>query len=85
MFQDSKSDVSGVLNQRSPATDPSLFGVSGVGHSKPSLLSPGVLPDSGSQKIWPVLCTSFFFHADAEVFFFLLVLISLEKLCCFGF
>lgn len=40
--QDNKNDVN-VLNQRSPAPDP-MFGVPGVGHNKPSLLSPGILP-----------------------------------------
>ena len=38
-FQDNKNDVTGVLNQRPPSTDPALFGIQ---HSKPSLLSPGL-------------------------------------------
>jgi hypothetical protein len=43
MLQDNKSDMSAVLNQRSTASDPSLFGVPGAGLSKPSLLSPGLV------------------------------------------
>lgn len=39
MIQDNKNDV---LNQRSPAPDTAMFGVPGVGHSKPALLSPGI-------------------------------------------
>lgn len=52
--QDSKSEVSGVLNQRSPATDPSLFGVTAV--SKPSLLSPGATQSANSLNLkgWPL-------------------------------
>lgn len=38
-MQDNKNDV---LNQRSPAPDAAMFGVPGVGHSKPALLSPGI-------------------------------------------
>lgn len=37
-MQDNKNDA---LNQRSPAPDSAMFGVPGVGHSKPALLSPG--------------------------------------------
>lgn len=29
------------MNQRSPAPESAMFGVPGVGHSKPALLSPG--------------------------------------------
>lgn len=38
VMQDNKHDA---LNQRSPAPESGMFGVPGVGHSKPALLSPG--------------------------------------------
>ncbi|KAH9312315.1 hypothetical protein KI387_027350, partial [Taxus chinensis] len=40
--QDNKNEMNAVLNQRSTATDPSLFGVSGAGLLKSSLLNPGI-------------------------------------------
>ncbi|KAG0605882.1 hypothetical protein M758_9G095200 [Ceratodon purpureus] len=51
--QDNKNDV---LNQRSPAPESAMFGVPGVGHSKPALLSPGVNQgvNPGSLKGWPL-------------------------------
>lgn len=56
LHQDNKSDMSAVLNQRSTASDPSLFGVPGAGISKPSLLSPGVNQGQNSLPLkgWPL-------------------------------
>uniref|UniRef100_A0A7I4DAC1 LisH domain-containing protein n=1 Tax=Physcomitrium patens TaxID=3218 RepID=A0A7I4DAC1_PHYPA len=53
--QDNKHDA---LNQRSPAPESGMFGVPGVGHSKPALLSPGSAGvnqgvNQGSLKGWP--------------------------------
>jgi hypothetical protein len=51
--QDNKNDV---LNQRSPAPESAMFGVPGVGHSKPALLSPGVNQSGNSVPLkgWPL-------------------------------
>jgi WD40 repeat protein len=56
LHQDNKSDMSAVLNQRSTASDPSLFGVPGAGLSKPSLLSPGVNQGQNALPLkgWPL-------------------------------
>ncbi|KAH9552469.1 hypothetical protein CY35_09G068200 [Sphagnum magellanicum] len=50
---DNKNDV---LNQRSPAPESAMFGVPGVGHSKPALLSPGVNQSGNSVPLkgWPL-------------------------------
>eukprot|EP01018_Ginkgo_biloba_P009921 Gb_06853 [translate_table: standard] len=54
--QEMKNDVNVVLNQRSPVTDPSLFGVPGVVHPKSNILNPGMNQGVSALPLkgWPL-------------------------------
>jgi len=54
--QEIKNDVNVVLNQRSPITDPSIFGVPGAVQPKSNLLNPGMNQGVGALPLkgWPL-------------------------------
>ncbi|KAJ7523936.1 hypothetical protein O6H91_18G069300 [Diphasiastrum complanatum] len=54
--QDNKNDVNLALSQRSPASDPSVFGVPGVCQPKSGLLSPGLSQGANALPLkgWPL-------------------------------
>eukprot|EP00252_Welwitschia_mirabilis_P003196 TRINITY_DN1328_c0_g1_i2.p1 TRINITY_DN1328_c0_g1~~TRINITY_DN1328_c0_g1_i2.p1 ORF type:complete len:882 (+),score=232.53 TRINITY_DN1328_c0_g1_i2:548-3193(+) len=78
--QDNKSGMNVVLNQRSTAADPALFGVSGAGLTKPNLLSSGInqgqnplptlkgYPLAGIEQLRPALLQQKPFLSSAQQF-----------------